>query len=282
MLYRKNWGGGILGSQSYLLSNISQFQPSRGGAINHRRFAETILKDFTCRELPVIRIGDVQGVNPTAEFVPWTQVGCMQCHATHDGNSAMTRNYTPTFNFAYIQPHHSSETALFVAKRPFPSDLAQQQGSLRFVEHSSSLYTQGASDPFRVTQNVAPLYWWGYPDQRPIGPFNFRDMNGTLHRESLEDIDELGAKISTLPDFYGCAASRYLQKFTGIKIRLNDPDAYVDLTEVDEEYLAFLRQLTLSFSGSDHQSLRRLLEQILRSDLYKQPDFQLRTIGGDS
>ena len=79
----------------------------------------------------------------------------------------------------------------------------------------------------------------------------------------------LGAALANTNDLYVCAASRYYQLFTGIKVNLQDigDPAKPALSATD---LTFRNEvIRLGLALKNHQSLRQLIADILKLDTYK-------------
>ncbi len=247
-------GGGILGSKSYMLLNFGRSDelPMNGGLRMPRRWARAIISNLMCRDVPVIRSSDALpfvAKNVLASTPPFRKVSsCMQCHATMDPMGAVARNYSYAFapRFNGCDPVKS---AGYMAN--WPVSLPMETG---VVDDDPDFYKRP-----------------------PSGKLFLRSYDGTLVDQSVNDISGLGQAIAGTNDFYVCAASKYFQYFTGIKVNLQDvgDPANPALTPAD---LAYRNQvISLGQNLKKSQSLRSLISEIIDSGIYKKSS--MRDIG---
>lgn len=248
-------GGGLMGTQPYLLLNIgavSSLQPfkSDGGMKMHRLWGRAIFKDILCRDLPVVRVTDVDDMVDPKSSIPFrTSNSCTKCHASHDRLSGVIRG----MKVLYVGD--TDETAVGLKKR-------------------------GGNFPtFHPVKMPAETSWAASPDpdyyQRPTnGRIYLRDYQGNLIDQPVTSVPELGLKLADLDDFYICVAKRYYSFFTGIDVDngdLGDPNHGVSPNPAQMAHRNLVIKLGTSLKV--HQSLKQLITDIIQLENYKQSDF---------
>lgn len=241
-------GGGIIGTRTFLLSTLGLGVniAMNGGLRMSRDFSKTVLKSFLCRDIPVIRTVDAAPyVQSEGKDVPpfRTNASCMSCHATLDPLAAVARNH-------------------MVTHLPFFRELADQKNGL----NSGQIFEFAPDQPRESGMLNADSAFHRRP---PFGSLYFRNYKGELRNEQFEGIPELGNTLADSEDLYVCAASRYLQYFTGVQVSLHDPgDAnFPPPSDSEREYKEFVVKLGLELKS--HQSLKTLIKRILESPLYQ-------------
>jgi hypothetical protein len=239
-------GGGAMATASFLiLNNFGGWDDGGYGA--NRVWSRAVYNDLLCRDVPVIRISDalpfVEASPPTS--IPFrAQSQCMQCHAAMDPMSGVVRNSWITQN-PYVADANGNltnapPTLAFTFQQLFPPEVGQVDSDGYFMERP------------------------------PTGHFMFRSYNGTLVQANLSNMADLGTTISKLPDFYNCAASRYLSFFTGVTVNwldIGDPSV-TNATQIQADpYRAFAIQLGTQLQQT--QSLSGMIQTILQSPLYQ-------------
>ncbi|MCB0342672.1 MAG: hypothetical protein H6626_06105 [Pseudobdellovibrionaceae bacterium] len=251
----KSVGGGLLTNPVYLRANFQEVQGffSNGAERMPRKWAKSVFSDLLCRELPVIRRGDVSpefyngDVNDPSVPGFRTARSCAQCHASMDRMSAVIRNFKYNSiglgNADYLRGAHFME----------------------YVEPTEAAETEN----WRVKPEAK---FWKRPGS---GNFFYRTSSGQLINQYVNGPEELGQTLADLDDFYLCTAKRYYSYFTGIDVEVadhGDPDR-VPLTAKDQEILGRVKKLATELKT--HQRLRNLVESILRDPNYKKSDFGL-------
>ncbi len=272
--FRRPYGGGLLGTQSYLIENLGAhgqgfyYPRSDGGVRTWRRAAKAIYSDFLCRDIPVISGSDAaqfMAVNPPHPFQK--SASCMACHATTDGLAGTLRN------FSFVTPTNFGSPATALMYEPFtrfvsviehPTALIASGGTLRKLKRdhpqSSQInYATQTSNFYGINSDNT------FARQSPEGRVLIRDMNGNLINEAVTGVEQLGTTLSNIDDYYMCAASRYFNFLTGFKAStLEVPNAS------PEEIQARLYVVQLGNSLKIHQSLRTMVSEILGSSYWRE------------
>ena len=239
--FDEHWGAGVLGSHIYVTMNadVTTNFRANGTILTHRKWSRNLVQDFLCREFPVIRYSDAQPYVRTDSPIAFrNEVGCVACHVTLDQSAALIR------------------TANGVRHR--------NSGSRIIETYRKHAISQGSADVFPAS-NDGNFY------RRPAeGRFVFRTHDGQLINEDLDNLEQLGTLFGQIDAPYVCAAKRYYQYFTGIKANVDDiaDPQYPNSLSANE--LAHRNEvIQLGMQLKQHQSLRRLVEDIL-----KKPQFQ--------
>lgn len=253
----RNHGGGIIGLPSYFMMNYGH---GRGLFFNGttklpRRWVQAILETFMCATLPTLRESDILNLVVSDSKTPFRKSSsCVQCHATMDQAAGVARNLVT--------------------------------GGSDFFQISAGR-NQNAKYPVVLSQSIPtrePASEWIHVDDpefhlsRPKGKLFTRLFNGELLDRSVDSIDSLGTVITQTQDFYSCAAKRYFEFFTGIKVPLYDKkdprysEMNRNLTEDHIKNRQFVE--TLGFELQQDQSLKNLVRRIMTSDYYKRESFQ--------
>jgi hypothetical protein len=249
----KTYGGGILGTPIYFLLNYGQTfnTPSNGTTKLPRHWALENMRAFLCRSVPALRDADVtQFLVPTSTAPFRTSTSCLKCHATLDQMGYTARNLAMV-STDYDAAIHGDKTAMVaVSYRPeFPSS---------------------SGWPSEPVEN--------FHRQNPSGRLFFRSVSGKLVDIPLQNLSELGTALTTVPDYYQCAAKRYFEYLTGISIPLYDRGDPLNkifnaaLTTRDVANIKFVADLGADLQKT--QSLKSLLKSILNSPYYRSANFQ--------
>ncbi len=273
---RRAFGGGIMGLQSYIWGN-SGFPMSgeRAGATEalatisnasirmHRRWSQNIFSDLMCRDLPVLRAADVNTMveeyhlrYPSASGrLPFRDSAtCMSCHATIDPMAATIRNLvfvTGVQTDWGFSPGFDDTDKTSWVKMVSPSQPSEV-------------------DPYHLIHRDNNFY-----KRPPKGHLRYRSYDGSLVNDEIvasdtpEALLKLGRAIASKNDLYVCAAARYFNFFTGIKVALYDEGdpRNPPLSAADRHYRN--KVVNLGLSLKNHQSLRKLIEDIFNLDIYQ-------------
>jgi hypothetical protein len=249
------FGGGALGTQSALVLNFGHsFDYDTNGTTKlPRRWIDTEMKSFMCRQGPYVRASDITPYKRAeAEAPPFRQSdSCLRCHAMMDQAAMTTRNLVIGQTSTFINSHNRLSALIG-----------------RFNVSAGN----EAGQEFWPWKPVASFKY-----QAPVGKLYLRSINGTLIDQPVNNLNELGIALSNTDDYYACAAKRYFEKFTGVAINLYDPND-VDNTSViegqnerDIEFRRFVLALGQELKAGG--SLKNMVKRILESDYYKQSDF---------
>ena len=236
----QSFGGGLIGASSYLQLNmgfspfVAPFQnvndaiklgsTSDGGLRVARRWSKAVFNEVLCRDLPAARPADVSAhVQAGGNFPPFrSAASCLSCHSYMDPMAGTVR------------------------------DLAMWN---MFNDGTYIARYQGGRAPASDERPASDRDYFRRP---PTGRLFFRSISGNLVDVPVEGLDALGSAIAATPDFYACAASRYLSFFSGTTIPLTDPNNQKDSTDV-----AYLKTLASDFKN--HQKLKRVIKAIFES-----------------
>lgn len=246
----RNAGGGIMGTPAYLLLTIAETADSyraNGSSVMARKWARSVYNDLLCRPLPVVRMGDAAAFVDTNSSSDFRKAQtCTVCHVSHDRLSGVVRN----FRYQVVARFQQTPPAGGV----FPTWLT--------INQSAETVWPINPDP-------------NYAQRPPNGVFYFRNYLGELKNiTNINGLNALGATIADQPDFYICAAKRYYEYFTGITVDTGDlgDASHPALSPINLQHRQEVIQLGLDLKN--HQSLRTLIEKILRLPQYRKSDFE--------
>lgn len=245
----ENLAKGVLGLRPYIAASTNW---TDNGTPNlqymHRRLSQNYLKDFLCRDLPVVRESDILNmVSVSSTAVAFRKASsCVRCHATIDPMAASFRN------ILLIKIGNRMDTDLH-----------------RFfvMPHKRN-----------VTVATPEVGWPAEQDnnfhKRPAtGKFYFRTYDGKLINRPLANHSELSTAVGETDDAYICFARKMFKHFTGIEVRMFDAGdaanaSYMQsLTPEDWEYRNFVVKAGLNLKK--HQRAKELMREIMQSPIYK-------------
>ena len=244
LLWGRSLGGGMVGTHTYITMNAQPRSlkdlPLDGIHVN-RLWAQSLYSDLFCRSLPVVRTEDavpflVDQGDASFRFSP----SCVRCHASIDRTAGLIRSMDFQ-NFGAFYP--PALVGIFSIPRP--------------VTQASEIGWPSVKDS-------------NYSSRPPTGTFYMRDYKGELLSYFATDLQDLGRYLSTLDDLYICAASRYYKYFTGIEVDIGDPQR-LNLSRQETMHRNFVIKLGIHLKES--QNSMNLIEEILKSRLYRQADF---------
>lgn len=236
-------GGGIMGSQSYLLANLGKDGFVSGGTVLHRRWGKHVMADFLCRDLPALRSKDVIAeVDAESKIAFRTGISCMGCHSSMDPLAGAIRNSRAAWSHNGGQPHNRVK---FIGHRP--PDMAYADFPSKAAD--GSFFRRPAS---------ARLY--------------YRSYNGELVMKEVEGLQQLGESMATTNDLYVCAAKRYYRFLTGIDVNLADlGNINTPAISLGEKFQRE-RVIKMGLDLKSHQSLRSLIKNIIKTEAFIYPD----------
>lgn len=238
-------GGGVLGSSTYIMMNLNEpslYKPD-GAKIMPRKWALSLIKDFLCREIPVIRYEDTSAFivnNSPTEFR--RDGGCIRCHATIDQTSSVIRDL-----------HYKPRLMHLDTSKP-----------MRLMELEK-----------KATNRPSAPGWSHLPDadfaNRPAtGRFMYRTYAGQLVDQSITNTENLGQIFASLDDPYVCVAKRYYRYFTGIEAIIDDiGDPQYGKTLSANELKHRNEVINLGKNLKSHQSLKTLIKDIISKPQFK-------------
>lgn len=238
-------GGGILGSPTYLLETVNEFPDFKATSqAMPRKWAKSVLSDFLCRELPVARLSDTNSfVNSSSTAIGFRQESsCTQCHASMDRLAAVNRN----FKYQVIRP---------------TGDLSVLGGFFP-VTYPTTSTLDGSEWPSVADNN--------YYKRSTLGVLYYRDYTGALVNKNITSIQDLGSKLADQPDFYICVAKRYYKYFMGVEVDTFDPEDPRYRNKGTDMAIHRAKVVELGLDLKANKSLRTLINNIFKSDLYKQ------------
>jgi len=242
------FGKGILGIRVYLTANIQE-GPLATSTFMPRRLSQSFIRDYMCRDLPIIREADaLPFVTAASNANSFRQaVSCAACHATMDPMAGAFRS------IQVMRMGTAGEGRSFV------------------TVHNRSLGNMSAEAVW--PEGYDANYW-----QRPAnGKLFMRSYDGKLINKSVVGFSGLVDEIANTDDVYICAAKKWFQHFTGIDVKLfdaGDPknSAYMsNFTSLDWDYRNFVINQGLALK--QHQKVKTLISNIIKSPYYKKSDF---------
>ena len=246
-----SFGGGLLGTKSYLKRSLSSNNPTVGydGANNMNRvWSQNVLKDLLCKSLPAVRLTDGQPYKKkNADSSFRKSDGCIQCHVTMDqlaagGRALQLENTTG-----------GPSTTNAILRYPF---------QIKATKPNASHWPEKKDADYRL--------------RPPNGVLYYRSYNGDLIKRNFANLNQLSGHISKTKDFYTCIAKRYYQHFTGVNASLadiNDPFSSLILNEQD----VFHRNKVIALGESlkNHKQTSKLIGEIFKSKAYQSEGFTL-------
>lgn len=236
-------GAGAIGTQAYLMANLGKDTVPNGGTGLYRRWGKHVMEDFLCRALPVLRTTDVvDEVNFNSSIAFRTGSSCMACHSGMDPLSAVARN---------VRTSWSHNTGNFSTRVKFVG-----------VRAPTLPHAEMPTD-----KNEAAFF-----QRVPSGRLFYRSYDGSLVREEMEGIRELGEVLAESNDLYVCAAKRYYKYLTGIDVDLSDIGD-INTPEFSTGQINQRKKvIDMGMNLKNHQSVRETIKTIIKSQTFIQPD----------
>ena len=261
----KSYGGGLLGTPSYLLMNFGHPNgvKANGSTKLPRRWIKNSMESLLCSSFPSLRESDIRSLVIGTASAPFRNgTSCVQCHATMDQAATTARNLIVS-STEYV---------------PLVND-----------DNNDAGYKYPVIIPSFAATQSSFFIWSGEPVenfhlQTPSGELFYRSTSGQLINRRVANIAELGIAFSEQDDLFNCAAKRYFKYFTGVDVALYDKtnpansELNRNLTERDKKFRMFVEKLGKELKI--HQSLSQLIKSIMSSDYYKSNDLQNDSIDG--
>lgn len=240
--YRSSVGGGVLGTNPYLMLNSGRDNAENinGGLVQHRRWSKAVFSDLFCRDIPVVRLADAVAKVNRNSAIPFRRgISCMQCHSSIDPLAQIMRNRTNQYTYS------CNVTSMGYLSN---QSVEKTQESTAQVEGDKDFYKRP-----------------------PLGNFYFRTYDGKLLNQDEVGAEEMGKFMATVDDLYICAAKRYFQFFTGIDVPLFDSEDFSapKLPPSLANYRKMVIELGLDLKKS--QNLEILISNIISSSTYINP-----------
>lgn len=250
--YKLPSGGGVLGSNSYFMLNQGHNHKivTNGGVATYRRWSKFVYKDVLCRDIPVIRSSDVAFLKqkmPASELSFRNGNSCLQCHFSIDGLAGAVRNRS-------------------VLKTGLDKTIDGKIYANTILSYSHTI-----TEPFETIlekNDDDPLFY-----KRPAtANLVFRTFDGAFINKQLTGTEEVGQAIGELDDLYVCAASRYFKFLTGVNVEISDyNDPMIPNSDSVDEIQYRNLVIRLGKNLKKHQSLNKLIEEIIASPVYITP-----------
>lgn len=240
----EHFGGGVLGSQQYLLAygdrDLGVF--ADGKVRLDRGWSKSVISNFLCRDLPVVKQDDVKLlINPKSDLSFKRKNNCMMCHYTMDNMAGVLRNLSS------ISTNNFEVPGLLLHSR----HIKQHSGR----KMTSDIHDAAVSD-FHLS--------------KPEGKFAFRDMDNKLHISKIDNLSDLGESLLATPDLYTCMVSKYYQHFTGVSFR----PSLSDKNDNKNGHYKFIRKEANLLKK--HGNLKRTILNILNSEVYAQEYYSIQ------
>jgi hypothetical protein len=244
-VHENYYGAGAISHPAYLFGNTENHGTNNGGLRTFRRWSSRVIKDFLCRDLPVLDYSHVQGaVDPNSELAYRRDASCVLCHETMDPLAYGIRNFGKT----RIGGNSSHQ--------------------YRIPTLSIPIKIETTRDPeIPLGANTPDSNFYARP---PRGAFNYADIDGNYISQQFNNLDEFGEFLGNFDDLYSCFAGRYLEYFTGIKPYLGNIQSF-NLNNKELEHRNFARQLGQALKSS--QDPRSVLELIFNSPYYRDRNY---------
>ncbi len=230
---RRNFGGGIIGSQGFLLSNanLPPAQLAHGEEFINRRVSARVFQDLLCHQLPSLKATDVGGdVVATSPYPFRRSASCMQCHSSLDPMAGSLRNIV-ALRSAAILPSVGAANLFAFGLNP----------------------VSGSSD-----ENL----------QMPTGRLNYREnISGDHVNLAVNSLTDIGQRLAGGDDLYLCAAKRYYQFMTGINVPLQPLDSRTENYALNKRHQDFVVLLGQRLKAT--QSVRTVMQMIFQSPTFR-------------
>lgn len=240
----QNYGGGILGSQPYIIANSEADNRPDGGNRVYRRLANNTYSDLMCLTLPTLLNSDVDDYMTKYDKSDLSfrkDRSCARCHATLDPFAHSLRNFSPiaTTTNTYRD---------LLRKNGHPGALQL----ISYRKYKARVSEQSVADADNI-----------YIRRTPKGHLYYRDYDGNLVDEQVTGSTQLAQKMTEQNDIYVCAAQRYYKFLTGISVPVANQTGTPFYLKHREKVIE------LGLALKDHGSLKTLIFDILETPAFK-------------
>lgn len=241
-------GGGILGSQAFIMKNtnlsMNQIAP---GANNDkddvvaRRISSRVFEDLLCHQMPTLHEEDVRAdVLSASPHGFRLSSSCMACHTSLDPMATTMRNFAP-----YRTGQNDALTA-----SP-ENDALRAKGTV--VTGITKLPVVEGSGHFAL--------------QKPVGALNYRDHTDKLIKIPVNNLNELGTALSNSDDFYRCIAKRYYNFFTGYDVNLAERNVPESSNTAEAKYHR-AKVYSIAANLKKSQNMTSMIKEIFNSEAF--------------
>lgn len=230
-------GGGILGSQMFMMKNTNIGASHMAGTNNDpdgiiaRRVSSRVFENLLCHQMPSLAESDVPAseVHPNSPHGFRLSKSCQQCHYSLDPMA------------------HTFRNLLFYGTRPNSNDVEARKLGNR-VMGFTKLREVAGSQAFVV--------------QPPKGALNYRTHDNKLVKKPVNNMNELGSELSKSPDFYRCIVKNYYNYFTGYDVNLTTRNVADDNNEA--KYFRY-EVYKIAADLQKNQNMTLMIKDILKS-----------------
>lgn len=267
----QTYGGGVLGTPIYLMQYYGHGMNMKFNGQNKvaRRWSQQNMETFLCASLPALRESDVRALvdkNSSAAFRQ--SASCVMCHQTLDPMAYTARNIT-VVSFDNRRPTSMGVPIL-------NADGTSTSPPPAYINHASAITSYKAIDASVTGWPSAPVNNFHF--QTPSGRLTFRSHTGQLIDRPVTGIADLGVKMADTEDYYLCAAKRYFEFMTGIKVPLydrTDPNnSAINMSLSPEAAQDRIYIETLAKSLRNSGSIIQMVEDIMSSNYYNKENFR--------
>ncbi|AZZ36089.1 hypothetical protein CIK05_04545 [Bdellovibrio sp. qaytius] len=241
-------GGGILGSQTFIMKNtnlsMAQIAPGANNDkddVVSRRISSRVFEDLLCHQMPTLTEDDVRGdviANSSHGFR--LNSSCMACHTSLDPMANTMRNFAPY------------RTAANDIAGNTPEQLAMRAKGTPVLGITKLPVVEGSGH---------------FALQKPMGSLNYRDHTNKLFKIPVNNLNELGNELSKSDDFYRCVAKRYYNFFTGYDVNLaerNVPEA----SNTKEAKFHRAKVYAIAANLKKSQNMTSMIKEIISSEAF--------------
>lgn len=255
-------GGGVLGSQIFILKNTNLTLNQVAGSNNEpdqviaRRLASRVFEDLLCHQMPTLLPTDSivkNRVDTNSQFGFRQSTSCMTCHSSLDPMAYTFRGYAS---------YRTSPNAN-VSVNAVPSK--------EVIQGYGSPLIGIAKLPPNTNSTLFTL-------KNPTGELNYRDHEGILVTQPVTSNIDLGQKLAQSNDFYRCVAKRYYEFFTGFRVNLTKANI---IPESDTATAKYHRAQVYSLGAKlkSTQNLNLLIKDILASNAFIYRNYHIESTG---
>lgn len=230
-------GAGVIGTNPYLIANSSSLNRKVMGLFDYdRRWATSVFRDYLCLELPLLSENDVlKYIDKESSTSFLTDPKCMQCHVTMDFMGATLRN---------IERYNTGD----------------DDGNFSIV----ASYTHSVEERKRFKEEL-PTHYAKLFKTSPDGILYFRDIKGNLIKEKVENLEQLGQKISQTDAPYYCAVKRHFEYFTNYNVPMN---AFFQFYQNNTKDPLIRYLVKLSEELKEKGNLKKMITRIIASPYF--------------
>ena len=256
----KHHGGGVLGSQMFILKNTNLEIHQVVGAGNDpvslvpRRLSARIFEDLLCHQLPTLTAADT-AVHSVANS---GKLQGLYGASEDDIRKMIGHGHAFQGNSSCLRCHDSIDPTALAYKRAIVQITAND------VNDNPTLQAKGSPS---LLVNILPPKndSMGFVMRSQPSQMRFRTHKQELRSIPVTSPSDIGRALALEDDFYRCVAKKYYHYFTGINVQLSPMDKNEQHQQVVYSLGAQLKQ---------HQNLRLLIQNIFNSEAFRSRDFK--------